>query len=164
MHIVKGHKMSALDDAIKHNARCLKNWIRLRGCSCESQNAVREMMNLRSENERLKEEIKKSDNAIYASIDRISRADDVIRAAEFAQLNNLYIKTFHLLEECEENLKSMVEQYCRYNEDKNVFGHDFMSAGECTFEYLVARDLAEYTENGVDIRMPKSPEVRKDTK
>ena len=48
--------MSALDDAIKHNARCLKNWIRLRGCSCESQNAVREMMNLRSENERLKED------------------------------------------------------------------------------------------------------------
>ena len=108
------------------------------------------------ENESLRnriDELEKNDGAFYASIERISKADDVIRAAEFAQLNNLYIKTFHLLEECEDNLKSMVEQYCRYNQEENRFGHDFMSAGECTFEYLVARGLAEYTENGVDIRL-----------
>ena len=64
------------------------------------------------------------------------------------------------LAECEDNLKSMVEQYCRngycYSERGvpiNKFSHDFMSAGECTFEYLVARGLAEYLENGVDIRL-----------
>jgi len=64
------------------------------------------------------------------------------------------------LAECEDNLKSMVEQYCRngyFNENddmsRNKYSHDFMSAGECTFEYLVARGLAEYLENGVDIRL-----------
>ena len=117
-----------------------------------------------NENESLRnqiDELKKYDNAVYASIDRISKADDVIRATEFAQLNNLYMKTFHRLEECEDNLKSMVEQYCRYNEDEHIFGHDFMSAGECAFEYLVANGFAEYAENGVDIRMPKHPVVIK---
>ena len=66
------------------------------------------------------------------------------------------------LAECEDNLKSMVEQYCRngyFNENddmsRNKYSHDFMSAGECTFEYLVARGLAEYLENGVDIRLIK---------
>ena len=102
------------------------------------------------ENEKLREE-----NKLIASYERIQKADDVIRAAEFAQLNNLYIKTFHMLDECEENLIEMVEQYCRNNSEENEFRHDFMSAGECTFEYLVKRGLAEYTENGVDIRIKR---------
>jgi len=76
---------------------------------------------------------------------------------ENEQMIQEIISLKHVISECEDNLKSMVEQYCRHNEYENVFGHDFMSAGECTFEYLVARGIAEYTENGVDIRMPKSP-------
>ena len=62
------------------------------------------------------------------------------------------------LAECEDNLKSMVEQYCRghFNSNdasENQYCHEFMSAGECTFEYLVKYGFAEYLENGVDIRL-----------
>ena len=63
------------------------------------------------------------------------------------------------LAECEDNLKSMVEQYCRghnFNQNdpsKYEYAHEFMSAGECTFEYLVKYGFAEYLENGVDIRL-----------
>ena len=63
------------------------------------------------------------------------------------------------LADCEDNLKSMVEQYCRgHNFSQNdpskyEYAHEFMSAGECTFEYLVKHGLAEWAENGVDIRL-----------
>lgn len=57
---------------------------------------------------------------------------------------------------CESALISMVKQYCyrpKYQEDgkPEVYSHDFISAGEEAFRYLVENGLAEYTENGVDI-------------
>jgi len=78
-----------------------------------------------------------------------------------AELEAETLSLHHVISECEDNLKSMVEQYCRghnFNQNdpsKYEYAHEFMSAGECTFEYLVARGLAEYTENGVDIRLVK---------
>jgi len=70
-----------------------------------------------------------------------------------AELEAETVSLHHVISECEDYLKSMVEQYCRHSSGENRYCHDFMSAGECTFEYLVARGLAEYTENGVDIRL-----------
>ncbi len=60
------------------------------------------------------------------------------------------------LQACESALVGMVKQYCfrqKYQEDGNpeVYCHDFMSACEEAFRYLVENGLAEYTENGVDI-------------
>ena len=80
-------------------------------------------------------------------------------AKELEDLRKEIVSLHHVLSECEDNLKSMVEQYCRghnFNQNdssKYEYAHEFMSAGECTFEYLVARGLAEYLENGVDIRL-----------
>jgi len=88
----------------------------------------------------------KAENERLVKVYQLAVAETVNAAQEIISLN-------HVISECEDNLKSMVEQYCRYNQEENRFGHDFMSAGECTFEYLVARGLAEYTENGVDIRL-----------
>lgn len=50
------------------------------------------------------------------------------------------------LADCESALKSMVEQYCYDGEilGKLYYCHDFMSAGENAFWYLVKYDLAEY--------------------
>jgi len=73
--------------------------------------------------------------------------------ARIAELEAETVSLHHVISECEDYLKSMVEQYCRHSSGENRYCHDFMSAGECTFEYLVARGLAEYTENGVDIRL-----------
>lgn len=145
--------MSALDEVIR---LCYEH--------LNSEKHILTILDAKSELFAIQEEIerlKAENNNIYNSHERILKADDVIRAAEFAQLNNLYIKTFRMLEECEENLVGMVEQYCRYNSDANRFGHDFMSAGESTFEYLVKHGLAEYTENGVDIKLiPQPPEEK----
>lgn len=44
----------------------------------------------------------------------------------------------------ESALISMVQQYCRYYEDDDLYGHDFMSAGEEAFAYLIAHHLAYY--------------------
>ena len=60
------------------------------------------------------------------------------------------------LQACESALIAMVKQYCfrpNYEEDgkPEVYSHDFMSAGEEAFRYLVENGLAEYTENGMDI-------------
>jgi hypothetical protein len=64
------------------------------------------------------------------------------------------------LKRCESALASMVNQYCRiYDSGKGEYSHDFMSAGEEAFEYLVNKGLAEYCGNGVDIRFVKAPEV-----
>ena len=97
----------------------------------------------------------KAENERLVKVYQLAVAETVNAAQEIISLN-------HVISECEDNLKSMVEQYCRngyFNENddmsRNKYSHDFMSAGECTFEYLVARGLAEYLENGVDIRLIK---------
>lgn len=80
------------------------------------------------------------------------------RLLEVAGLELLELR--ERLAECEDNLKSMVEQYCgngychsEHGVPINKYSHDFMSAGEYTFEYLVKYGLAEWTVNGVDIRL-----------
>jgi hypothetical protein len=61
------------------------------------------------------------------------------------------------LEECEEALICMVEQYLRDDPsscsgDPDVcYTHVFMYAGETAFEYLVKNGLAKWDTNGVDI-------------
>ena len=57
------------------------------------------------------------------------------------------------LSECESALKSMVQQYCYRPLDsktkepcEEVYQHDFMSAGEEAFRYLVENHLAEWTD------------------
>ena len=78
---------------------------------------------------------------------------------EYRVLNNIYIATFHSLDDCEDNLKSMVEQYCRTTSVTNsdaTFSHDYMGAGECTFEYLVKHGIANWCGNGIDIYFPNN--------
>jgi len=60
------------------------------------------------------------------------------------------------LQTCESALIAMVKQYCfrpKHQEDgkPEVYCHDFMSAGEEAFRYLVENGLAEYVDNGMDI-------------
>jgi hypothetical protein len=59
------------------------------------------------------------------------------------------------LAEADENLLSMVNQYCaktvRPDGTPETYSHDFMSTGEAAFEYLVEKGLAKWCENGVDI-------------
>lgn len=63
---------------------------------------------------------------------------------------------------CEECLIAMVEQYCgdynglNYDDIPTRFTHDYMSAGEMTFSYLVKHGLAQLDENGVDIIFPEA--------
>ena len=65
------------------------------------------------------------------------------------------------LAEANENLVSMVNQYCckriKPTGLPDTYSHDFMATGEQAFEYLVSRDLAEWCENGVDICNLKWP-------
>ena len=59
---------------------------------------------------------------------------------------------------CEASLVGMVQQYCGYRDDINpdaTYHHDFMSAGENAFAYLLEHNLATLAENGVDIRFPE---------
>ena len=99
--------------------------------------------------------------ALKDAIGEIERLEKVYRMAvtETVNATQEIMSLKHVVSECEDNLKSMVEQYCRnapfIDGTPDTFSHDFMSAGECTFEYLVARGLAEYIENGVDIRFNK---------
>jgi len=130
--------MSALDD--------LKEILELR----------KKVVDLRTENEQLKEV-----NIALNEDNRITRVENEHLKQRIAELEAETLSLHHVISECEDNLKSMVEQYCRghnFNQNdpsKYEYAHEFMSAGECTFEYLVARGLAEYTENGVDIRLVK---------
>jgi len=56
------------------------------------------------------------------------------------------------LQACESALISMVQQYLYRPMDRhgeptdNIYQHDFMSAGEEAFRYLVERGLAEWTD------------------
>jgi hypothetical protein len=65
------------------------------------------------------------------------------------------------LNEANENLLSMVNQYCcrtvRPDGMPMTYAHDFMSTGEAAFEYLVNCGLAKWCENGVDIYDLKFP-------
>lgn len=59
---------------------------------------------------------------------------------------------------CEASLVGMVQQYCGYRDDINpdaTYHHDFMSAGENAFRYLLAHHIATLADNGVDIRFPE---------
>ena len=59
---------------------------------------------------------------------------------------------------CEASLVGMVQQYCGYWDDINpdaTYHHDFVSAGENAFAYLLEHNLATLAENGVDIRFPE---------
>jgi len=60
------------------------------------------------------------------------------------------------LAECQEFLVEMVNQYCRnYSDEPTTYSHDFMSTGEAVFDYLVNHGLADWAENGIDIRLKK---------
>jgi hypothetical protein len=60
--------------------------------------------------------------------------------------------------DCQECLVSMIEQYCAT--DDNSYSHDFMSAGESAFDYLLKYKLADYAPNGCDIVfIPTPPEA-----
>ena len=60
------------------------------------------------------------------------------------------------LVECQELLVDMVNQYCRNHSDEpTTYSHDFMSTGEAVFDYLVNHGLADWAENGIDIRLKK---------
>lgn len=65
------------------------------------------------------------------------------------------------LDEIREHLLSMINQYCCRTVKKtgmpDTYSHDFMSAGECAFEYLVSHGLAKWCKNGVDIYDLKFP-------
>lgn len=58
-----------------------------------------------------------------------------------------------LAEKAEEALISMVRQYCYRSLDTDkepavdIYQHDFMSAGEEAFDYLVSRGLARWTDD-----------------
>jgi len=49
--------MSALDEMVVHSKQCKKDWLRLRGCSCWSQGAIKELTSLRAENARLQKAV-----------------------------------------------------------------------------------------------------------
>ena len=123
--------MSALDAILSNFVVTEDKWAEAR----------KELADLRSEKSRLAQE----------NI-RLNNNEDFLDS-RIAELEAETVSLHHVISECEDYLKSMVEQYCRHSSGENRYCHDFMSAGECTFEYLVARGLAEYTENGVDIRL-----------
>jgi hypothetical protein len=62
--------------------------------------------------------------------------------------------------EVEDLLIDMVKQYCvntvKPDGTADTYSHDFMSAGEGAFEYLVTHGLAKYCDNGVDIYFPQN--------
>lgn len=68
---------------------------------------------------------------------------------------NQFVALKARLAEADENLLSMVNQYCaktvRPDGTPETYSHDFMSTGEAAFEYLVEKGLAKWCENGVDI-------------
>lgn len=72
------------------------------------------------------------------------------------------------LKDADENLLSMVNQYCANKfDEKGVpirYSHDFMSTGEAAFEYLTDHGLAKWAENGVDIYDLKFPSANPEMK
>ena len=54
--------MSALDEMVVHSKQCKKDWLRLRGCSCWSQGAIKELTSLRAENARLQKAVEEANN------------------------------------------------------------------------------------------------------
>ena len=60
----------------------------------------------------------------------------------------------HHISMLQELLVEMVNQYCRNHSDEpTTYSHDFMSTGEAVFDYLVNHGLADWAENGIDIRL-----------
>ncbi len=61
---------------------------------------------------------------------------------------------------CEDALISMVQQYCRYSDEEDKYSHDFMSASEEAFSYLVGNGLARWTDDRhAFIEFPKGGEL-----
>ena len=56
--------MSALDEMVVHSKQCKKDWLRLRGCSCWSQGAIKELTSLRAENARLQKAVEEATSLI----------------------------------------------------------------------------------------------------
>lgn len=104
----------------------------------------------------LDELLKNIDYSAFGYTAGLRIADDA--TAELAQLRAD-------LDEANENLLSMVNQYCCRTVRKDgtplTYSHDFMSAGEQAFEYLVQHGLAKWCENGVDIYDLRFPSVHK---
>ena len=55
------------------------------------------------------------------------------------------------LEEAEDYLLDMVNQYMSHERNgKLTYSHDFMSLGESLFPWLVAHNMADWYEDGID--------------
>lgn len=106
--------------------------------------------------------------------------EDIVRTmckeakAEYAQLcldrgeltfrRKQFLEISDQLDEANENLLSMVNQYCsrtvRPDGTPVCYSHFFMSTGEAAFEYLVDHGLAKWCENDVDIYDLRFPSER----
>jgi hypothetical protein len=120
--------MTVLDDYVIRHVN---------NCSTFDQEAaIIELVDLRSENIRIKKVV-----------------DDVFgENMEFAKL-------IARLQSCEDCLTDMVQQYCHNtNDPPELYSHNFMSAGERTFDYLASNGLAKYSPNGIDIYFDKEKE------